>query len=326
MTGNLSRCILPALLLLPPATGGGWGFAAHRTINRNAVFLLPPAMIGFYKRHIAWLEAHAVDPDKRRYAIPEEGPRHYIDLDRYGPAPYRSLPRDWQQAVRTFGEDSLLRHGILPWWVDRMQYRLTRAFRDADAAAVLKLSADIGHYISDGHVPLHACSNHNGQFTGQQGIHGFWESRIPERHGAGFDFVIPRASHLADPAGYFWKRLLESAAAADTVLRIERELSHRLPPDSRYAYETRNGLVVRQYASGYTDAYHRALDGMVERRMRQSIHTVASFWYTAWVDAGQPDLDTLLTPGFTAADRAEWDSLDRRWRRDALQGRSCDPP
>lgn len=322
----LFRWIVTVLLTLPPASSRCWGFAAHRTINRNAVFLLPPGMIGFYKRHIGWLADHAVDPDKRRYAVAEEGPRHYIDLDRYGPPPYRGLPRDWARAVGAFGEDSLLRHGILPWWVERMRHRLTRAFREGETATILKLSADIGHYISDGHVPLHACSNHNGQYTGQQGIHGFWESRLPERHGANYDFVIPRATYLADPAVFFWKRVAESAAAADSVLALEKKLSLTLPPDARYAYEARNGTVIRQYSARYSDAYHRMLGGMVERRMRQSMHAVASFWYTAWVDAGQPDLGSLRSPGFSDTERAEWDSLDARWRRDPVRGRSCDPP
>jgi protein tyrosine phosphatase len=35
------------------------------------------------------------------------------------------------------------------------------------------------------------------------------------------------------------------------------------------------------------------LKGMVERRMRASTHAVASFWYTAWVDAGQPNLSEI---------------------------------
>ena len=55
-----------------------WGFYAHRKINQYAVFLLPPEMMVLYKPNIGFLEEHAVDPDKRRYAIPEEGPRHYI--------------------------------------------------------------------------------------------------------------------------------------------------------------------------------------------------------------------------------------------------------
>jgi len=33
-------------------------------------------MMWLYKPQIEFLTEHAVDPDKRRYAVPEEGPRH----------------------------------------------------------------------------------------------------------------------------------------------------------------------------------------------------------------------------------------------------------
>jgi hypothetical protein len=33
---------------------------------------------------------------------------------------------------------------------------------------------------------------------------------------------------------------------------------------------------------------------MVERRMRASIKMTGDLWYTAWVDAGQPDLKRLI--------------------------------
>ena len=61
-----------------------WGFYAHMTINKIAVFTLPAEMIGFYKHHLTYITENAVNPDKRRYAIKEEAPRHYIDLDVYG--------------------------------------------------------------------------------------------------------------------------------------------------------------------------------------------------------------------------------------------------
>lgn len=137
-------------------------------------------MILLYKPNVDFLTEHAVDPDKRRYAVPEEGPRHYIDLDKYGQYPYDSLPRNWNEAVKKYTADSLQKHGIVPWWVQTMLFRLTQAIKDKDQARILKLSAEIGHYISDAHVPLHASSNHNGQYTNQRGIHGFWESRVPE--------------------------------------------------------------------------------------------------------------------------------------------------
>jgi hypothetical protein len=36
------------------------------------------------------------------------------------------------------------------------------------------------------------------------------------------------------------------------------------------------------------------LAGQVERRLKASILTVANMWYTAWVDAGQPNLKDLV--------------------------------
>ena len=36
------------------------------------------------------------------------------------------------------------------------------------------------------------------------------------------------------------------------------------------------------------------LDGMVERQMKAAIKMIGDFWYTAWVDAGQPDLKSLI--------------------------------
>jgi hypothetical protein len=36
------------------------------------------------------------------------------------------------------------------------------------------------------------------------------------------------------------------------------------------------------------------LHGMVQCRMRSAILAVGSYWYSAWVDAGQPDLDKLI--------------------------------
>ena len=33
---------------------------------------------------------------------------------------------------------------------------------------------------------------------------------------------------------------------------------------------------------------------MVERQMRASVKMIGDVWYTAWVDAGQPDLKMLI--------------------------------
>ncbi len=299
-----------------------WGFYAHKKINYFAVFLLPPEMMVLYKPQIDFLSEHAVDPDKRRYAIPEEGARHYIDIDHYGSYPYDALPRKWNDAVAKYSEDSLNTYGIVPWWLQTMLYKLTDAFKEKNQAKILKYSAEIGHYIADSHVPLHATKNHNGQFTDQKGIHGFWESRIPELMAEkDWDFFIGKAEYIKIPSDFIWKRVLESAAAADTVLKYEKELTNQFPGDQKYSFEDRNGITIRQYSSAFAKAYDAKLKGMIERRMRQSVYAVASFWYTAWVNAGQPDLKNLGNKEFSAEDLKEFETLNNSWKNAPVKGR-----
>ncbi|MGZ3844706.1 MAG: zinc dependent phospholipase C family protein [Flavisolibacter sp.] len=302
-----------------------WGFFAHPKINYYAVFLLPPEMMVLYKPNLAFITEHAVDPDKRRYAVEEEGQRHYIDIDYYGKYPYDSLPRKWEEAVARYSEDTLRKNGIGPWWIQIMQRRLVTAFKEKDQAKILKLSAEIGHYIADAHVPLHTSTNHNGQLTGQQGVHAFWESRIPELLAdKEWSFFIGKAEYIRNTSDFIWKRVAESGAAADTVLSCERKLSKRFPADQKFAFEERNGKVIRQYSTAYARAYNDLLKGMVERRMRMSIYAVASFWYTAWVDAGQPDLTTLTNKTFSEGDLKEFEVLNQSWRNNDIKGRGED--
>ncbi len=310
-----------ALLLLAHTECFCWGFFAHEKINYYAVFLLPPEMLRFYKPHIEFLREHAVDPDKRRYMIAQEGARHYIDIDRYGKYPFADLPHRWEDARACFGEDTLLANGIVPWWTQQMLQRLTRAFREKDEPAILKLSAEIGHYIADAHVPLHASQNHNGQLTNQKGIHAFWESRIPELLAdREWNFFIRKADYLHDPGDFIWKRVIESGREADTVLQDEKTLSKQFPADQKWAFELRNGTLARQYSSAYSIAYNTMLRGMVERRMRQSVYAVASFWYTAWVNAGQPDLRSLRQSSGSAADSSSFRALNDAWRKGTMLG------
>jgi len=291
-----------------------WGFYAHQKINFYAAFLLPPEMMVLYKPNLSFISEHAIDPDKRRYAVKDEGPRHYIDIDRYGVYPYDSLPRKWTEAVAKYSEDTLKAYGIVPWHVQSMLSRLTGAFKEKDFSRILKNSAEIGHYIADAHVPLHTNSNHNGQHTNQKGIHGFWESRVPELLAEKqWDFMIGKAAYIKNPGAFIWDRILESAKAADSVLDFERELTKEFSADQKYSFEERKGKVIRQYSTAFTIAFDKKLNGMVERRMRQSIGSIASFWYTAWINAGQPDLKSLSKKKFTEADVKEFEELNEKW-------------
>ena len=290
-------CLLLALLLWPPPPAQAWGFFGHRLLNRLAVYTLPPEMLGFYKTHIEYLTANATRPDSRRVVVPGEAPRHFMDVDAYGDSALtthgRGLPRRYADAVARYGEDSLLRHGIAPYQVLLMKGQLTAAFRAKDADQILRLSADLGHYVADACVPLHTTRNYNGQLTGQRGIHGFWESRLPELLSADYDFFTGPAPYLERPADVIWAAVARSHAAVDSVLRFERELSSRFADDQKYGYEQRGNATVRAYSKEFSRAYHARLSGQVERQLRLAARLIGAFWYSAWVDAGQPDLGQL---------------------------------
>lgn len=281
------------VLLYNSEPAGTWGFFGHKKINRMAVFTLPTEMMGFYKKHIDYLTEHAVDPDKRRYAVEDEAARHYIDIDHYGEHAFDSVPMFWKKAVEKYTEDTLKAYGINPWHVEKMMYRLTEAFKKEDIDGILHNSADLGHYIADGHVPLHTTENYNGQLTNQKGIHGFWESRIPELKSESYDYWIGQAHYIDKPIVMAWNTIKSSNAAVDSVLTFEKMLNDKFPTDKKYAYETRGAMTMKTYSQEYTEAYDNMIKGQVERRMRLAIITVGSAWYTCWVNAGKPNLDKL---------------------------------
>ena len=278
---------------LAVSTGFIWGFYAHQRINHLAVFTLPPDMIGFYKKNLTYITEASVNPDKRRFAVPEEAPRHYLDLDHYGDSALYKMPRFWKEAVSQYTEDTLKAYGILPWHIQRMYLQLKDAFLVKDPARILKISAELGHYLADAHVPLHTTENYNGQRTGQIGIHAFWESRLPELFSDRYDFFVGRAQYISNIQLEAWKAIESSHLALDSVLRYEKMLAAKFG-EKKYSFETKGNQTMRVYSKEYAKAYHELLSGMVERQMRTCIRRLGGFWYSAWVDAGQPDLKKLI--------------------------------
>ena len=304
-----------------PVEANVWGFYAHKLINRMAVFSLPIEMIGFYKHNIQYITENAVNPDRRRYAVKGEAARHYIDAEVYGDSSLYKLPRYWNDVLQKYPEDSLQEYGIVPWYVNRMRYKLTDAMQVMDLAAILRLSTDLGHYIADANVPLHTTANYNGQLTNQHGIHGLWESRLTELFANEYNFFVGKATYLDNPQLEIWSAVIKAHEALDTVFSKEKELSERFDADKKYSFESRGSQTVKVYSHDFSKAYHEELAGMVERQMLRSVKMVADFWYTCWVNAGQPDLDRLIDFEFSK------EELDRRkkelenWKNEQYKSR-----
>lgn len=281
--------LLSIAVILLPFSAIGWGFDAHKQINRYAVYTLPAPLYYYVKPHIKWIEAHAPDPDAKRYAVAEEGARHYIDIEYYGCVD--SIPQREEDAINKFTADSLKSWGHVPWHVQRLYYALVQAFKSHDHTRILKLLAETGHYLADAHVPLHTTANYNGQFSGQRGIHALLETRSPVLMVSERDFLLGSATYVSNIRRLVWNAVIESNRALDTVFYAEEQAKKRIPESQWYSLEMRKGKLEKQYSEALTLEFNRLLGDLVRRRMRQATLAVGNFWYSAWVDAGQPPLD-----------------------------------
>jgi len=297
-----------------------WGFFGHEKINQLAVFTLPPEMIGFYKKNIQYLTEASVNPDRRRYAVPEEAARHFIDVDEYGDSAIFKLPRYWDDAVKKYGEDMLGSRGIVPWHITRMYYRLKDAFMIRDPKRILSVSAELGHYVADANVPLHTTKNYNGQLTNQLGIHALWESRLPELFFDDYNFLVGKASHVDNIQLRAWRAVAQANHALDSVLKFEKQLSKK-SGNNKFNFETKGKQTVKVVSPKYAAEYHHMLSGMVERQMKASIKMIGDVWFTAWVDAGQPELKSLINYKPTEEELKQRKEELKLWREKTIKAR-----
>lgn len=251
-------------------------------------------------------------------------PRFYDDEIVITPSELnRSLQSGFvDEKARVVFDDEFTHYGISPYHLEQYYAKLVSAFEGRNTKNILRLSTEIGHYIGDAHVPLHTTENYNGQLTNQIGIHGFWESRLPELFANNtYDFFVGKADYVADVNPYFWSVVKKSHSFLPEVLAFEKELSLTYPQDQQYCFEERLENTIQTQCEDYAAAYHTKLDGQVELRMRDAILSIGSIWYSAWIDAGQPDLNNLDAPLWSEEEFAE---LNKKYRSGSIKGRNHD--
>jgi len=284
---------------MPQSDALAWGTWGHNYINKGAILALPPEMGLFFYRHSDFIVQESTVPDLRKYTLNDkaEHPRHYINVESYG-YPEHGLPLSVDSAIAQFGKEHVDEYGILPWYMEEMMKKLTEAFRKGRKTEILFLAADLGHYAGDAHVPLHTTKNHNGQLTGQQGIHAFWESQLPELFGDTYNLYAGEATYISDIRARIHSVIDSSFALLSPLLSAEKSLSVNARPDELYA-KTDDGKLVKNrfnqpvHTTEYAQHYHMRLNGMVEAQLRHAIRLTADLWYTAWVNAGKPKMSFL---------------------------------
>jgi hypothetical protein len=300
-----------ALFLGTPSLLFAWGSWGHEHINRAAVLALPPAMRTFFYNHVDFMVQEAVVPDLRKYTLSDkaEGPRHFIDLEDYGNLPISQLPQTSTEAYAKYEPAFLDKNGRLPWFIQDMLGKLTQAMKNGRKEDILFIAADLGHYLGDATQPLHTSQNHDGQLTGQKGIHAFYESQTVEKFGKTYNFKLKEPQLIQDPVAETWRLIAQSHASADTLLSIEKKLQTEIGAANMFETDAQGQVKKNVFNSNirtaaYTESFHKALKRMEERQLRTAAQAAANYWYTAWVNAGKPDLSKLDTEYTTKSSQA----------------------
>lgn len=298
MRKTTNLLFLVAILLLLSS----WGFLVHRTVHQLAIYQLPKSMRHFFYNNMDSLVSNAPRPDMRVSTDSTEGPKHYIDFELLGDSALWKMPLTKAEAISQYGMDSLVHTGYLPYHIETMLELLTNAFRNKNKDSILFYATDLGHYIGDAHVPLHTTENYDGQMTNQKGLHSLWETLVPVVSLDSFQLYRKhKARYLRQPAIALREALQRSNSLLQEVFNEEREISKGFIDSLKYRVQIRNGKESRSYSTAFAQAYGNRLGKSINEQLIRSAALIADYWYTAWINAGKPDLSALESKPFNKA-------------------------
>ncbi len=270
-----------------------WGFLVHKTVNQIAIYNLPAPLQSFFYENREYMVENAPRPDNRKRFDKTEDTKHFINIEEFGPNAINDMPLDWELAVKKYTVDSLKKHGWGPYNIIMQLDKLTNAFKSQNKDSILYYAADLGHYIGDMHVPLHTTSNYDGQLTGQKGLHSLWESYIPELSLGQYDLYNKHtAVYLKNPAAAVWKDIRSAYALLPEIFAKEEALTHKFTQETKYKTQMRYGKEAKVYTKEFAKEYAIELGPTINKQLIASANMLTDFIYTAWVNAGKPDLGT----------------------------------
>jgi hypothetical protein len=252
-----------------------WGGGVHMDINRAAAMNVPDEMAA-WRAYAAILTRESIRPDLWKGSDETEGPRHYLDAERYQPLAITNLPEDHAK-VRALNGGDAAESGILPWVIMDVENRLTQAMASNEWEAATRYAAALGHYVADAHQPLHLTEHYDGSpGPDGKGIHMRWEEQMP--------FFFWKAELIkAGPAEYIkdlWSTILRELDQAHARYREIYAADH----ESAEAADDDVG------SSDYYRAMWKRTQGLFTEQVNAAVTDLSSLWYTAWVKAGRPEI------------------------------------
>ena len=264
-----------SILLILFLSLNSWGEKGHYKINSSCTIFFPNKI-----KHLQdWsvkLAEHASDSDKRRRNDPFEAVRHYIDIDNYTDfVRNHKIIENHDLAFQTYNQNFVIKNGTLPWATDSTYQTLVQNFKMRDWNRALLTAADLGHYVGDGHMPLHLTKNYDGKLTTQTGIHERYESTMINQYITEISFDRSKIRKIKNVKSYIFKYIYDNYQYKDSLLVADK-----------LAYTEAGG----EYSKIYYQSLWKNTKGFTNILIAGSSKALAELIYTAWIEAGKPKI------------------------------------
>lgn len=224
----------------------------------------------FSSRQTTALQDKACDPDRWRGTDAAEAPRHYLEIDWL--LPVGSYPRDYDAAVARLGDRNAQNNGIVPWHIEAKYADLVSAFRSQNQAAILDTAFVMSHYVFDSFSILHNTRN----FDPNMGLHARWESDMLNSSTNINGITTLAQSYYGTPG-----RADPRYNAFDIIVTGNGLVNQLIQADTA--------------ANGSISALYTSTRDLTARRWGDGITVMSSILWTAWAEAGSPNLTGFST-------------------------------
>ena len=263
-----------ALLVIASQRAAAWGGNSQRLVLNKAVDTLPSDIRWFFESNRTFLLQHVTDPLDAMAKTPAERHNHYLFLDKYGRFPFELLPRSYKAAVSKFGKSKLESNGLLPWQIGVFSQKLTEAMKMGKWDEARLDAAILAAYVAESHDPFNTTDNFDGHLSNQLGINDRFGSILIDRYSSFFPMRPNDAVFINDPTDHAFDSCLTSHSWLENILLADRNARRDL----------------NSYTDAYYDAFYNQSAAVLIRQLSDAASDVGSYWLTAWVNAGRPQL------------------------------------
>jgi len=262
------------LFVLFPQHAQAWGKNGHRLVVNKAIDTLPQDIRPFFESNLALLSQHVTDPLDAIAKAPAERHNHFILLDKYGRFPFETLPRNYKAALTKFGKPKLDANGLLPWQIGVYSEKLTEAMKAGKWDEARLDAAILANYVAEAHDPFNTTDNFDGRLSAQPGVNERFGTTLIDRYSSFFPMRPNDAIFINDPTDRAFEACLSSHSWLETILLADRNARHG----------------ENSFTDEYYDRFYNQAAAILIRQLSDAATDVGSFWLTAWVNAGRPQL------------------------------------